>query len=89
MKYLFALQLVNKNGQRIKSIFLNTHFLSCFEPSEDRRANCDFCTKYLTDYFKECRAYFKGLKGELCLEILEIETGTYIAGSDFIGGWND
>lgn len=86
MEYLYELRLVNENGQTKKSIFLNVYFLNHFKPSEDRQANNEFCNKYLSDWFKECKAYFKGLKGYLSLAILDIKTGNYIAGSDLIGG---
>ena len=83
IKYLFELSLVDDNGRRKKSVYLVDE-LRYFEPSMDRMTNCVFLTNWLRDRTKEMRSYFRGIKGDLCLSILDTQTGNYIAGSDFI-----
>lgn len=82
-EYLYQLSLVDNNGRRKKRLFLVDE-LRNFKPVENRNVNCDFLTEWLKSHKQEMRSYFRGLRGFLCLEIIEVETGTYIAGSDFI-----
>ena len=82
-EYLYQLSLVDNNGRRKKRIYLVDE-LRDFKPSENREINCKFLTEWLSARRKEMRSYFKGLKGDLCLEIIDTKTGNYTAGSTFV-----
>lgn len=82
-EYLYQLSLCANNGCRKKKIYLVDE-LQNFKPSENREINCKFLTNWLEAHKNEMRSYFKGLKGYLCLEILDVKNLVYIAGSDFI-----
>lgn len=84
MRYLYRLSLVTNSGRRKKSIFLCDDYLNMHELSEDRMTNCLFLTDYALNHKNELRAYFRGLRGSLCLELVDIEKDRFVAGSDFI-----